>query len=100
MKMMSSGAADVTLFEGSVMMMLAEHITALEERKPITMGEIKAAGMPTIQMSELGKYYCKGGPVIDPTKKFIIKPEIPEGEKPWYKRLYLFFVNIFKHKAI
>ena len=37
-------------------------------------------------------------PVIeDPTKLYILNVDLSEEKKPWYKRLWLFIKNIFKH---
>ena len=40
-------------------------------------------------------YGIYGTPVIDHKKSFILKVDVPEGKKPWYKRLWCYIKGLF-----
>lgn len=80
----------------------AEHKKQLEELNNellrsvlIPKDLLKPTELPHTIGNYIGDYTIYGVPVItDPTKLYILKIDIPEEKKPWYKRLWKYIKRI------
>lgn len=53
----------------------------------VSLGKLEYTPLNIGTSGNMANYGLFGISVIDPTKTYILKVEIPEDKKPWYKRL-------------